>query len=59
MIKLCTACSTSYEDDASIRHCKICEDDRQFVPVSGQHWLAGSGALSRLPAMKFISLIRY
>ena len=40
MIKLCTACSTSYEDDASIRHCKICEDERQFVPVSGQHWLS-------------------
>ena len=41
MIKLCTACSTSYQDDdASITHCQICEDERQFVPVNGQQWLA-------------------
>lgn len=42
MSKLCTACSTSYEDDPGITHCKICEDERQFVPVSGQHWLSFS-----------------
>lgn len=40
MIKLCTACSTSYEDDnGSLTRCKICEDERQFVPASGQKWL--------------------
>lgn len=42
MSKLCTACSTSYEDDPGISNCKICEDDRQFVPVKGQQWLAFS-----------------
>lgn len=41
MIKLCTACSTSYDDD-NITACKICEDERQFVPASGQQWLAFS-----------------
>lgn len=39
MIKICTACGTSYDEQQSkIEHCKICEDERQFVPASGQKW---------------------
>lgn len=39
MIKVCTACGTSYDEQQSqIEHCKICEDERQFVPASGQKW---------------------
>lgn len=39
MIKLCQTCGTSYcETDIAIEHCKICEDERQYVPPSGQKW---------------------
>jgi len=39
MIKLCTACGTSYDEQAvKIEQCKICQDERQFVPASGQKW---------------------
>ena len=41
MIKVCTACSTSYdEQDVIIDRCKICEDERQFVPPAGQQWMS-------------------
>lgn len=38
---LCKACGTAY----SVKHgkpdrCSICEDERQFVPVSGQEWIS-------------------
>lgn len=38
---ICKACGTSY----SVMHahpaqCAICEDERQFVPVSGQEWIS-------------------
>jgi hypothetical protein len=37
---LCTACGTSYPDaPRSPEHCPICEDERQFVPASGQSWI--------------------
>lgn len=40
MIKLCTACGTSFDDrDSEITYCTICNDERQFVPVSGQKWI--------------------
>lgn len=40
MIKLCNACGTSYDDSqGNIERCKICEDARQYVPVSGQRWI--------------------
>lgn len=45
---LCTACGTSYpESEAPPEACPICDDERQYVPVSGQGWttrqaLAGS-----------------
>lgn len=39
MIKLCNACGTSYEEaDIEIVRCKICEDERQYIPVTGQKW---------------------
>ena len=41
MITLCTACGTSYEEqECAPAHCKICEDERQFVPASGQQWIS-------------------
>lgn len=36
---LCTACGTQYPpSDAPPEACPICEDERQFVPASGQSW---------------------
>ncbi|WP_435955035.1 MBL fold metallo-hydrolase [Dryocola sp. BD626] len=41
MIVLCKACGTSYETAGSHpERCKICEDERQYVPVGGQEWVA-------------------
>lgn len=39
MIKICATCGTSFaESSASLQNCKICEDERQWVPASGQAW---------------------
>ncbi|MFB6328254.1 MBL fold metallo-hydrolase [Pantoea deleyi] len=40
MTMLCTACGTAYPLQATYPHCKICEDERQYVPADGQHWIA-------------------
>lgn len=38
-VHICRACGTSYPDAASPpEQCPICEDERQFVPQSGQAW---------------------
>ncbi len=39
MTLLCTACGTAYPASATHQHCKICEDERQYVPASGQGWI--------------------
>lgn len=40
MITLCKACGTSYDcGQGQVERCKICEDERQYVPVSGQEWI--------------------
>ncbi|HHA2336766.1 MBL fold metallo-hydrolase [Enterobacter ludwigii] len=36
MITLCKTCGTSY--DATPVRCPVCEDERQYVPASGQAW---------------------
>ena len=36
MITLCKTCGTSYEKQPD--RCPICEDERQYVPPSGQAW---------------------
>ena len=39
MIKLCSACGTSYETAGhSPEQCNICDDERQYVPLVGQKW---------------------
>ncbi|WP_288425890.1 hypothetical protein [uncultured Agrobacterium sp.] len=39
-IWICNECGAHYETSgASPSSCLICEDDRQFVPLSGQKWL--------------------
>jgi glyoxylase-like metal-dependent hydrolase (beta-lactamase superfamily II) len=38
MVFLCCACGTSYEADTAPRRCRVCEDERQYVPASGQAW---------------------
>ena len=39
MIKLCSTCGTSYAmADDGPEQCKICDDERQYVPVTGQKW---------------------
>jgi len=38
---LCVACGTSYPAaEEPPEHCPVCEDERQFVPVAGQYWIA-------------------
>ncbi len=40
MITLCKACGTSYEITGSPpAQCTICQDERQFVPATGQQWV--------------------
>ncbi|MEL4015119.1 MBL fold metallo-hydrolase [Dryocola clanedunensis] len=40
MIALCKACGTSYDVSGSHpQRCKICEDERQYVPAAGQKWV--------------------
>lgn len=40
MITLCKACGTSYEvADSLSEHCDICQDERQYVPATGQEWV--------------------
>lgn len=40
MTILCKTCGTPYDDThGAITHCKICEDERQYVPVTGQSWI--------------------
>ena len=35
----CSACGTSYPDTPEPpRHCRICDDERQYVPPNGQAW---------------------
>jgi hypothetical protein len=36
---ICVTCGVQYESsDAPPQHCKICEDDRQYISPSGQTW---------------------
>lgn len=37
MITLCKTCGTSY--DLQPERCPICEDERQYVPITGQSWI--------------------
>ena len=39
-IILCRACGTSYDTSGEPEECRICQDERQYVPPSGQSWLA-------------------
>lgn len=40
MITLCKTCGTSYTlHQDPPKHCIICEDDRQYVPATGQEWI--------------------
>lgn len=40
MTMLCTACGTAYPAHSTHQHCKICDDERQYVPAAGQRWIA-------------------
>ncbi|MDU5475368.1 MBL fold metallo-hydrolase [Pantoea sp.] len=37
MMQLCATCGTAYAE-VSPQRCKICEDERQWVPAAGQQW---------------------
>ncbi|MDL2401080.1 hypothetical protein [Rhizobium mayense] len=40
-IWICKACGSHYaSNDAPPANCSICDDERQFVPESGQEWIA-------------------
>ncbi|WP_455272897.1 MBL fold metallo-hydrolase [Rhizobium herbae] len=40
MIQCCCACGTSFPDAQSPpKSCPVCEDERQFIPPSGQSWI--------------------
>lgn len=37
--KICKACGTEYDSrEIKNNHCKICDDDRQYIPEGGQAW---------------------
>ncbi|NYT45053.1 MBL fold metallo-hydrolase [Alcaligenaceae bacterium] len=39
-IAICSTCGTSYPDTPQPpEHCAICEEERQYVPASGQSWI--------------------
>src|SRR5262245_10618154 len=36
---ICTACGTQYPPSSGpLAECRVCEDERQFIPPSGQRW---------------------
>ncbi len=37
-LPICRACGVQYEANHPKDHCPICEDERQYVPPSGQSW---------------------
>jgi hypothetical protein len=45
---ICTACGMQYpESDAPPRQCAICEEERQYVPPTGQSWTTLEGLRAR------------
>jgi len=45
---ICTACGTQYPDSATPpKQCPICEEERQFVPPTGQSWTTLEGLRAR------------
>jgi len=39
MIVLCKTCGTSYDAPREPQRCAICDDERQYVPATGQAWV--------------------
>ncbi|KUL89031.1 hypothetical protein ZTR_06020 [Talaromyces verruculosus] len=35
---ICSTCGVQYDVSAGLKSCKICDDPRQYVPLSGQSW---------------------
>ena len=53
---ICTACGTQYpESDAPPAQCRICEEERQYVPPGGQTWTT----LAALPQSHVMALREY
>jgi hypothetical protein len=48
---ICYTCGTRYAEE-SPKSCPICDDDRQYVPVSGQKWTS-YGGLSQTHTIRF------
>ena len=45
---ICTACGTQYPDSAAPpKECVICEEERQYVPPTGQSWTTLEGLRAR------------
>src|SRR5215510_3211875 len=45
---ICTACGTQYpESEAPPGACRICEEERQYVPPTGQSWTTPQGLAAR------------
>jgi hypothetical protein len=45
---ICTACGTQYPDsDAPPKQCPVCEEERQYVPPTGQSWTTLDGLRAR------------
>lgn len=52
---LCATCGTTYPADSSGDLCVICQDDRQYIPFSGQEWTS-SVALMQDHSVKIVRL---
>src|SRR4051794_11897093 len=53
---ICKTCGTQFSESAQApNECKICQDDRQYVPPSGQEWTT----LAKLRATRRNSFTQY
>lgn len=37
--QICKTCGTQYPENTEIKICKICAEERQYIPLSGQAWI--------------------
>ncbi|MDB5133705.1 MAG: Metallo-beta-lactamase superfamily protein [Mucilaginibacter sp.] len=52
---ICHTCGTCYAEDSPV-NCPICDDERQYVPVSGQQWV-NYNELSKTKSIRFGKLL--
>ena len=41
-LKICATCGTQFPEDDTDKLCKICDEERQYIPLTGQKWTTHS-----------------